>query len=122
MMRRNSAENGRWLSVKSYLCGGEFNSVLAENDSASVKSTEVTVSQSILEDLNDEGDTDSEETVENVSQKRPNSDSKSLTEEEAALLIQSTYRGFLVSSPNFNYINLLIHIENILVYAKTVIK
>jgi len=100
-MRRNSAENRRWLSVRSYLCGGEFNSVLAENDSASVKSTELTVSQSILEDLNDKGDTDSEETVENVTQKRPNSDSKSLTEEEAAILIQSAYRGFLVNSPNF---------------------
>ncbi|KAK7372574.1 hypothetical protein VNO80_05959 [Phaseolus coccineus] len=99
-MRRNSAENGRWLSVKSYLCGGEFNSVLAENDSASVKSTEVTVSQSILEDLNDKGDTDSEETVENVSQQRRNSDSKSLTEEEAAILIQSTYRGLLLRRQN----------------------
>jgi len=105
-VKRSSAENRRWLSVRSYLCGDEFNSVLAENDSASVKSTEVTVSQSILEELNDKGDTDSEETVENVTQKRPNSDSRSLTEEEAAILIQSAYRGFLVNSPNFVYINL----------------
>ncbi|KAG2391124.1 Protein IQ-DOMAIN 1 [Vigna angularis] len=99
-VKRSSAENRRWLSVRSYLCGDEFNSVLAENDSASVKSTEVTVSQSILEDLNDKGDTDSEETVENVTQKRPNSDSKSLTEEEAAILIQSAFRGFLLRRQN----------------------
>ncbi|CAJ1971098.1 unnamed protein product [Sphenostylis stenocarpa] len=99
-VRRNSAENRRWLSVRSYLCGDEFNSVLAENDSASVKSTEVTVSQSILEDMNDEEGTDSEETVENVTQERPHSDSKSLSEEEAAILIQSAYRGFLLRRQN----------------------
>ena len=102
------------LSVRSFLCGDEFNSVLAENDSASVKSSEVTVSQSVHEGLlNDEGDTESEETVENVAQNRPSSNSKkSLNEEEAAVLIQSAFRGFLVSSPNFNYINFLIHMKN----------
>jgi len=49
------------------LCGDELNSVLAENDSASIKSSKVTVSQSVQEGLlNDKGDTESEETVENV--------------------------------------------------------
>ncbi|XLU49319.1 hypothetical protein S245_044133, partial [Arachis hypogaea] len=41
--RRNSTENRRWGSVRSYLCGNEFNSVVAEEDSASLKSSEVTV-------------------------------------------------------------------------------
>ena len=88
------------------MCGDEFNSVLAENDSASVKSSEVTVSQSVNEDLlNDKGDTSCEETVENVTQNRTDSNSKkSLNEEEAAILIQSAFRGFLVSSPSFNCI------------------
>ncbi|KAG4933422.1 hypothetical protein JHK87_047424 [Glycine soja] len=55
------------LSHGSFLCGDELNSVLAENDSASVKSSKVTVSQSVQEGLlNDKGDTESEETVENV--------------------------------------------------------
>ncbi|KAL2317044.1 hypothetical protein Fmac_030920 [Flemingia macrophylla] len=99
-VKRNSAENRRWLSVRSYLCGDEFNSVLAEKDIDSVKSYEATVSQSIQEDLNDKGDAESEETVENVTQKRPNSNSKSLNEEEAAILIQSAYRGFLLRRQN----------------------
>ncbi|TKY56955.1 IQ-DOMAIN 1 [Spatholobus suberectus] len=99
-VRRNSAENRRWLSVRSYLCGDEFNSVLADKDSDSVECSGVTVTQSVQEDLNDKGDTESEETVENVTQKRPNSKSKSLNEEEAAILIQSGFRGFLLKRQN----------------------
>ncbi|XP_027368531.1 protein IQ-DOMAIN 1 [Abrus precatorius] len=96
-VKRNGAENRRWVSVRSYLCGDEFNSVVAEEDSASVKSSEVTVTQSIEEDLTDKGDTKSEETVENVTQERTNS---SLNEEEAAILIQSAYRSFLLRRQN----------------------
>lgn len=99
-MRRNSAENRRWVSVRSYLCGDEFNSVLAVEDSASVNSSEITITQGNLS--SDKGDTGSEETVENVTQKWENSNSKSLNEEEAAFIIQSAYRDFLVSSPNFD--------------------
>lgn len=101
IMRRNSSENRRWISVKSYLCGNEFNSVLAEEDSASFKSSEVTVTQSIQEDLlSDKGETKSEETVENVIDSRPNSNSKSLNEEEAAIIIQSAYRSFKLRCKN----------------------
>ncbi|KAJ1389022.1 IQ motif, EF-hand binding site [Sesbania bispinosa] len=100
-VRRNSAENRRWVSVRSYLCGDEFNSVLAEEDSASVKSSEVTVTQPIQEDLlTDKADTKSEETVENITEKRPNSSTKSLNEEEAAIIIQSAYRSFLLRRQN----------------------
>ncbi|XP_061360694.1 protein IQ-DOMAIN 33 [Gastrolobium bilobum] len=99
-VRRNTVENRRWVSVRSYLCGDEFNSVLAEEDSASVKSSEATVTQPIPEELTDKGDTKSEETVENVTQKRPNSNTKLLNEEEAAILIQSAYRGFLLRRQN----------------------
>ncbi|CAK8538438.1 unnamed protein product [Lathyrus sativus] len=97
IMRRNSTENRRWISVKSYLCGNEFNSVLAEEDSASIKSSEVTVTQSHQEDFaTDKEDTKSEETVE----KKPNSNSKSLNEKEAAIIIQSAYRSFKLRSKN----------------------
>lgn len=92
------------------MCGNEFNSVLAEEDSASFKSSEVTITQTIQEDLNDEGDTKSEETVENVMHhERTNSVSKSLNEEDAAVIIQSAFRSFKVSLPNTNYFNFLIH-------------
>ncbi|KAK2431134.1 protein IQ-DOMAIN [Trifolium repens] len=101
IMRRNSSENRRWISVKSYLCGNEFNSVLAEEDSASIKSSEVTVTQSIQEDLlSDKGETRSEETVENIIEKNTNSNSKSLNEEEAAIIIQSAYRSFKLRCKN----------------------
>lgn len=94
------------------MCGNEFNSVLAEEDSASFKSSEVTVTQIIQEDLNDEGDTKSEETVENViHHERKNSFSKSLNEEDAAVIIQLAYRSFKVSLLNTNYFNFFIHIN-----------
>ncbi|KAL4287912.1 hypothetical protein AHAS_Ahas19G0233600 [Arachis hypogaea] len=47
--RKNSTENQRWGSVRSYLCGNEFNLVVAEEDSASLKSSEVTVTQLVHE-------------------------------------------------------------------------
>ncbi|XP_058744946.1 protein IQ-DOMAIN 33-like [Vicia villosa] len=100
-MRRNSTENRRWISVKSYLCGNEFNSVLAEEDSASFKSSEITVTQSLQEDFaTDKEDTKSEETVENAIDKKPNSNHKSLNEEEAAIIIQSAYRSFKLRCKN----------------------
>ncbi|KAK7276479.1 hypothetical protein RIF29_17619 [Crotalaria pallida] len=95
-VKRNSGENRRWVSVRTYLCGDEFNSVLAEEDSASVKSSEATVTQPIQEDLTDKDETKSEETVEN----RPNSKSKLLNEEEAAILIQSAFREFMLRRQN----------------------
>lgn len=80
------------------MCGNEFNSVLAEEDSASIKSSEVTVTQSLQEDFaTDKDDTKSEETVENAIEKKPNSNPKSLNEEEAVIIIQSAYRSFKVS-------------------------
>ncbi|XP_058745172.1 protein IQ-DOMAIN 33-like [Vicia villosa] len=101
IMRRNSTENRRWISVKSYLCGNEFNSVLAEEDSASFKSSEITVTQSLQEDFaTDKEDTKSEETVENAIEKKPNSNHKSLNEEEAAIIIQSAYKSFKLRRKN----------------------
>ncbi|KAB1219572.1 hypothetical protein CJ030_MR3G011168 [Morella rubra] len=47
-VRSNAVERKRWSFVRAYLCGDEFNSVLAKVDSASVKSSEATVTQPIL--------------------------------------------------------------------------
>ncbi|XLR15442.1 hypothetical protein S83_043380, partial [Arachis hypogaea] len=97
--RQNSTENRRWGSVRSYLCENEFNLVMAEEDSASLKSSEVTVTQPIIEEnLSDREDAKSEETVENVieQEEMPNSSSSTfLSEEAAAIQIQSAYRSFL---------------------------
>ncbi|XP_059662924.1 protein IQ-DOMAIN 33 [Cornus florida] len=45
IVRSSSVEKRRWSSVRLYLCGDEFNSVLAEEDSASVRSSEPTITQ-----------------------------------------------------------------------------
>lgn len=43
--------NKRWSSVRSYLCGDEFNSVLAVDDSGSTKDSVLTMSQRLSSDL-----------------------------------------------------------------------
>ncbi|KAJ4730139.1 Protein IQ-DOMAIN 1 [Melia azedarach] len=93
--RSNVVEKRKWSSVRSYLCGDEFNSVLAEEDSASVKSSEATVTQPIVEQSTDKGDIQSEETKE-----KHNSMSKLFHEEDAAIIIQSAFRIFLARRQN----------------------
>lgn len=91
----NVMEKRKWRAVRSYLCVEEFNSVLAEEDSASVKSSEATVTQPIVEDLTDKGDIQSVETKE-----KHNSMSKLFHEEDAAIIIQSAFRRFLARRRN----------------------
>ncbi|KAK4577131.1 hypothetical protein RGQ29_027584 [Quercus rubra] len=95
-VRSNVVEKKRWSSVRAYLCGDEFNSVVAEEDSASVKSSEATVTQPILEDLTDKVDIRSEETKEHIPEEEQDSTHNFLCEENAATIIQSAFRGFLV--------------------------
>lgn len=115
-------ERRRWSSVRSYLCGDEYNSVMAENDSASVKSSvataamqfnsvlavadedsssvrssEATVTQPMPEDLKDKGNIRREATKVDVeTAKTESSVSKTMSEERAAIIIQSAFRGFWV--------------------------
>ncbi|XVF31836.1 hypothetical protein REPUB_Repub17cG0027900 [Reevesia pubescens] len=98
--RTNVTDKKRWSSVRLYLCGDEFNSVLAEEDSSSVKSSEATVTQPITESLRDEGEDQSDETEPNVPQEKNNSISKLFHEEDAALVIQSAFRYFLARRHN----------------------
>uniref|UniRef100_A0A1J3J4K2 Protein IQ-DOMAIN 1 n=1 Tax=Noccaea caerulescens TaxID=107243 RepID=A0A1J3J4K2_NOCCA len=49
--RSNLGEKKRWSSVRSYLCGDEFNSVLAVDDSGSTKDSVLTMSQRLSSDL-----------------------------------------------------------------------
>ncbi|KAF3443352.1 hypothetical protein FNV43_RR13034 [Rhamnella rubrinervis] len=112
--KSNIMERKRWNSVRSYLCGDEFNSVPVEEDSASVKSFGATVTQfnSVIEEEDSrsvrsseatvtqaiaaEEGIQGEETKEDIQMQKLDSDSKFMHEEQAARIIQSAFRGFLV--------------------------
>ncbi|XP_010270107.1 PREDICTED: protein IQ-DOMAIN 1-like [Nelumbo nucifera] len=93
-VRSNGVDKRRWSSVRSYLCGDEFNSVQAEEDSASIRSSEATVTQPVAEDLKETAETQSG-TKEEVTNEKKNSPAKVLSKEDAAILIQSAFRRFL---------------------------
>lgn len=84
----------KWSSVRSYLCGDEFNSVLAEEDSASVKSSEATVTQPMQEDSIQSNEIKEEE--EAVPVEKQNSISRIFQKEDAAVIIQAAFRSYLV--------------------------
>ncbi|CAN1838216.1 Protein IQ-DOMAIN 33 [Linum perenne] len=80
-----SNDRKRWSVVRSYLCGDEeFDSVVAEEDSASVKSSEVTFLSSDHQRYASNGEI-SELTV------------LSRQEEDAAMIIQTAFRRLMVS-------------------------
>lgn len=91
----------RWSSVRSYFCGDEYNSVLEEDDSASIRSSEATVTQPITEDLNKDEtlqEIQSREHEDHLADEKQNSPTKCVEQENAAIVIQSAFRGFLVCS------------------------
>ncbi|TYH44132.1 hypothetical protein ES332_D11G172300v1 [Gossypium tomentosum] len=96
LARSNVTDKKRWSSVRSYLCGDEFNSVVAEEDSCSVKSSEATVTQPIPQGLRDQPENQSDdETKPNMPEETHNSISKLFHAEDAAIVIQSAFRQFL---------------------------
>lgn len=109
--------------MRSYLCGDEFNSVLAEEDSASIRSSKVTeytqpevssvfadgdyssvqtseatVTQPVQPDLVDNGDAESKGNKEEIQPEKHNSTSKLFRKDDAATVIQTAVRSFLVNS------------------------
>ncbi|TYI01022.1 hypothetical protein E1A91_A11G165000v1 [Gossypium mustelinum] len=96
LARSNVTDKKRWSSVRSYLCGDEFNSVVAEEDSCSVKSSEATVTQPIPQGLRDHPENQGDdETKPNMPEETHNSISKLFHAEDAAIVIQSAFRQFL---------------------------
>ncbi|KAL4555425.1 hypothetical protein LXL04_038044 [Taraxacum kok-saghyz] len=113
VMRNNSVERKRWSSVRSYLCGDEFNSVLAEEDSASRRFSNSAISSVFLEDFSGSGrtskatvfssriDDGSEATVTQPISENSNEtlddyrNTNSVGEHDAAVIIQSAFRSFL---------------------------
>ncbi|XP_074365536.1 protein IQ-DOMAIN 33-like [Apium graveolens] len=118
---RSNLERKRWKSsVRSYLCGDEFNSVLAEEDSASVRSSKVTLStepefsstcvddpvssvwsseatvtQPMPEDLVEKTDAESKQKDVDIQEEKQNSTSNLFRKDDAAIVIQSALRSFL---------------------------
>ncbi|XP_076936558.1 protein IQ-DOMAIN 33-like, partial [Bidens hawaiensis] len=114
VMRNNHAEKKRWASVRSYLCGDEFSSVLAEEDlgsrrtsksvvledySYSTRTSKATVFSSRIDDESASVKGGSETTVtQQISNETVNDESEKTklpSEDEAALVIQSAFRSFL---------------------------
>ncbi|KAG8371260.1 hypothetical protein BUALT_Bualt13G0069100 [Buddleja alternifolia] len=123
--KSNGVERKKWSnSVRSYLCGDEYNSVLAAEDSASVRSstidlasvrsTRATNVSSNAEDFSSAYDQEvetasvrsSEATVnqpllhagnpiDETRKEKQNSTYKLFQQEDAALIIQTAFRGFL---------------------------
>lgn len=111
-MRTNSVERKRWSSVRSYLCGDEFNSVLAEEDSASrrfsssvfledysgsARTSKATVFSSRIDDGSEA--TVTQPISENSNESLHDYKKTNLPfEHDAAVVIQSAFRSFLVIS------------------------
>ncbi|KAK1353656.1 Protein IQ-DOMAIN 1 [Heracleum sosnowskyi] len=93
---RSYSERKRWKSsVRSYLCGDEFNSVLAEEDSASVRSSRATVTQPMPEDLVEKPDAESKQNDVDIQEEKQNSTSNLFRKDDAAIVIQTALRSFL---------------------------
>lgn len=85
----NSVERKKWHSVRSYLCGDEYNSVLVEEDAASIRSSEATVTQPVEElEVSTQKQEPAVEVLDLSSQLK--------RQEQAAFIIQSAFRSFLV--------------------------
>ncbi|XP_068668224.1 protein IQ-DOMAIN 33-like isoform X2 [Aristolochia californica] len=83
-----------WSLVKSYFCVDEVNSVLAEEDSASVRSSEATVTQPIKdEEIHQEIQSESYE--EQITEREDVNQARCSQKDDAAIVIQSAFRGFL---------------------------
>ncbi|KAJ0680743.1 putative IQ motif, EF-hand binding protein [Helianthus annuus] len=122
VMRNNAVERKRWASVRSYLCGDELSSILAEEDLGSRRSSKAAVNSVVVEDYSNSARTskatvfssridDDSTSVKGGSETtvtQPISDQNSSetleidgektklpSENKAAVVIQSAFRSFL---------------------------
>ncbi|PIA38248.1 hypothetical protein AQUCO_02800134v1 [Aquilegia coerulea] len=91
-VRNYGVDKRRWSTVRSYLCGDEFNSVLADADSASIRSSEATVTQPAVEEFISYGSDQAKD--EQIIEEKHNSP-VTLSEENAAIVIQFAFRRYL---------------------------
>ncbi|ERN01666.1 hypothetical protein AMTRI_Chr10g4630 [Amborella trichopoda] len=119
-------DKSKWSLVRSYLCGDDFNSVLAEEDTESIRSSEPTVTQLVTEEGSEIEQSqiqrsesiksseatvtqpviepsDTEQSHAHVSEEecedlmKEKSAIEGLKKEKAALVIQAAFRGFLTT-------------------------
>nr|GEU41717.1 protein IQ-DOMAIN 1 [Tanacetum cinerariifolium] len=111
VMRNNAVERKRWTSVRSYLCGDEFNSVLAEEDFASRRSDKTALSSVYIEDYSgsartskatifssriDEDSSSIKGSEASVTQHLEHEENTILSlEHKAAVVIQTAFRSFM---------------------------
>ncbi|XP_008776653.2 protein IQ-DOMAIN 1 isoform X2 [Phoenix dactylifera] len=95
--RNFGVDKTRWCSVRHYLCGDEFNSSPAEDDLSSVEGSEATATQHLIETSRDEESPPGFqlEEHEEASTKEGNPPATLLSPEDAAVFIQSAFRGFM---------------------------
>ncbi|KAJ6793233.1 protein IQ-DOMAIN 1 [Iris pallida] len=97
-VRNFRVDKNRWSAVRLYLCGDELSSVLVENDLSSIKGSEATAAQSLVEESGVEESFQVTQVEEQQTTREEESPPFRFTEEEAAAatLIQSAFRGFMV--------------------------
>ncbi|XP_028548730.1 protein IQ-DOMAIN 32 [Dendrobium catenatum] len=100
--RHFGADKSKWSSVKHYFCGDEFNSIIAEDDFSSLRSTEAAVMQSVEKVSRDE------EVSRRINQINKEEEKLELelnlsSQEKAAIVIQSAFRGFRVANERKQY-------------------
>ncbi|KAF5191923.1 Iq-domain [Thalictrum thalictroides] len=95
-VRNYGVDKRRWSTVRSYLCGDEYNSVLADADSASIRSSEATVTQPAVEEfISYEGFQSDDQPKDEQKIEEKHNSSTTLSEENAAVVIQFAFRRFL---------------------------
>ncbi|KAL2529973.1 IQ-domain 33 [Forsythia ovata] len=82
-------------SSKPAIDEGEFTSVYAEADMASIRSSEATVNQPLPGDFKDKADAESNEVKNGSPKEKQNSTYKLFQQEDATMIIQSAFRRFL---------------------------
>ncbi|KAL0915401.1 hypothetical protein M5K25_015814 [Dendrobium thyrsiflorum] len=95
--RHFGADKSKWSSVKHYFCGDEFNSILAEDDFSSLRSTEAAVMQSVEKVSRDEEVSMLSQTEGWINQITKEEEKLKLnlsSQEKASIVIQSAFRGF----------------------------
>ncbi|CAA3032006.1 Hypothetical predicted protein, partial [Olea europaea subsp. europaea] len=85
-------------SSKPAIDEGEFTSVYAEADRASIRSCEATVNQPLAGDFKDKADAESNEVKNGSPKEKQNSTYKNFQQEDAGMIIQSAIRRFLVNT------------------------
>ncbi|KAL2463998.1 protein IQ-DOMAIN 1-like [Forsythia ovata] len=85
-------------SSKPAIDEGEFTSIYAKADIASIRSSKATVNQQLQGDFKDKADAESNEVKNGSPKEKQNSTYKLFQQEDAAMIIQSASRIFMIDT------------------------